>query len=306
MLRDLISSPRHCPAPWAPDSEATQLLGRLSSHRERLVEDASREVQRLRDELRRSMPLVDTAIKSFELVWPRRLVRRAPTAWHLARLSAAEIELLLAGARPTTVAAVQDAIRRTQAPWLTEAMAKVIANYVRSALVRLRQLDKDIAALDAAIDQVLDTTAEAQQISAVKGLGRQLTTALLVFGLIGTDPSEHRDAVSVRMGSSPVFIGSATHANGEPKGVAIMRRSTNPRARQSTYLIGRLLVMHHAWARAQYKAAKGRGKKAATAYRQVTRSFLRILHAMMRDGTDYDETKYENTLLARGVTRSAA
>jgi hypothetical protein len=82
-----------------------------------------------------------------------------------------------------------------------------------------------------------------------------------------------------------------------------MRKATAPRARQSTYLLGRLAVMHHDWAKRQYSAARHRGKKAATAYRQVARSFLRILYAMVRDGTAYDAEHYERALKARGVDR---
>jgi hypothetical protein len=84
-----------------------------------------------------------------------------------------------------------------------------------------------------------------------------------------------------------------------------MRKSAPIRARQATYLLGRLAVKHHPWAASQYEAARRRGKNGATAYRHVTRSLLRILHAMVRDGTAYDEAKYEASLRARGVNRPA-
>ena len=68
-----------------------------------------------------------------------------------------------------------------------------------------------------------------------------------------------------------------------------------------TYLLGLHAVRHMVWARAMYHAARNRGKNAATAYRIVARSLLRILTAMLRDGTSYDEKHYVAALKAKGV-----
>jgi len=299
-LAELGRSARHRPVPWQAPREAEERLSRLSTRRERLVEERTRDVQRLREDLCLTLPLVEAVIEDFDVKWVRRVLRLAPTAWHLARVSRDELVGAMRGAHAATIARVAEAASRTEGPWLTEAVAEDEARTVRQALERIELIDQHVADADRAIDEVLAAVPVAQQVMEVDGIGRQLAAALVVFGLLGTGD---RDAASVRMGASPVFRGSGKRRDGLPKGVVLMRKATAPRARQSTYLLGRLAVMHHDWAKRQYSAARHRGKKAATAYRQVARSFLRILYAMVRDGTAYDAEHYERALKARGVDR---
>lgn len=298
---DLGRSPRHRPAPWTPD-DTVERLTRHSTRRERLVEDRTREVQRLREDLCLTMPLVEAVIETFESKWVRRLLALAPTAWHLAQVPQERLLEALQGARAATLRRVLAAVERTEVPWLTAAAAEDEAAGVHQALERLKVLDGHILAADEAIDAILAAIPMARTLQGIEGIGPQLTVALLVFGLLGTGD---RDAAGVRMGAAPVFRGSGKRRDGTPKGAAWMRRTVPPRARQATYLLGRLAVMHHAWAQRQFTAARQRGKKAATAYRQVARSFLRILQAMVRDGTEYDADRYESALAARGVKHAA-
>jgi hypothetical protein len=248
------------------------------------------------------MPLVEAAIVDFDVKWVRRLLRLGPTAWHLGRVSREALVGAMRGAHAATTARVVDAASSTEAPWLTEAVAEDEARTVRQGLDRLELVDAQIEAADLAIDEVLAAVPVAQRVMEVDGIGRHLAAALVVFGLLGAGD---RDSAGVRMGASPVFRGSGKRWDGAPRGVVVMRKATASRARQSTYLLGRLAVLHHDWAKRQYAAARQRGKNAATAYRQVARSFLRILYAMVRDGTSYDAQRYERALQARGVKRPA-
>jgi len=50
-----------------------------------------------------------------------------------------------------------------------------------------------------------------------------------------------------------------------------------------------------------YAAGRKRGLSAGTAFRRVSRSLLRILTAMLRDGQVYDEARYVRALQAKGV-----
>lgn len=50
-----------------------------------------------------------------------------------------------------------------------------------------------------------------------------------------------------------------------------------------------------------YDDGRKRGQKAATVYRRITRSLLRILTAMLRSGKPYDEAQYVASLKANGV-----
>ena len=45
-----------------------------------------------------------------------------------------------------------------------------------------------------------------------------------------------------------------------------------------------------------------RGKRAASAFRRIVRSFSRVLHALIRDGKAFDEDVYIAALKRRGAT----
>ncbi|MEN0063785.1 MAG: hypothetical protein AAGA48_16660 [Myxococcota bacterium] len=103
------------------------------------------------------------------------------------------------------------------------------------------------------------------------------------------------------MGASPVFVGSGTNRNGAAKGHARMRRSAHARARRTTYLLGHLAAQNLRWASAMYADGRRRGQSAATAYRRIARSLLRILNALVRDQQPHDDDRYVTALKAKGV-----
>ena len=80
-----------------------------------------------------------------------------------------------------------------------------------------------------------------------------------------------------------------------------MRKSVNPYARATAYLLGRLATLHLAWAAKMYEHGRSRGQTAATTYRRVARSLLRILSAMATTGEPYDEARYIAALKAKSV-----
>lgn len=301
-LVEMGRSPAHLPEAWAPSDKNAEKLELLGGIRERIVGDRASEIQRVRGSVRRSMPLLDEAVSSFHAKWIVRLLREAPTAWHLSQLTEEKLLELLRGAHKATASKVKDAWSRTQAPWLDEDLAEIEGMAVRQALSRLELFDRQVTELDARIEAVLNDIEKTADLLDVGGLGPGLTAILVVFGLL--EPGD-RDATSIRMGASPVFVGSGTTKKGAAKGKVLMRRAAAPRARQATYLLGRQATQHHRWAAAQYQEARRRGKNAATAYRQVARSFLRILRAIVRDGSTYDEDRYEMALRSRGVMREA-
>ena len=132
-----------------------------------------------------------------------------------------------------------------------------------------------------------------------------MSATLIQFAFRDGVPAD-RDEASIRLGASPVFVGSGKHRDGRSKGHARMRRAAPSRGRRATYLIGRLVTPRHAWAKAMYEDGRKRGQKAATVYRRITRSVLRILTAMLRSGKPYDEAQYVASLKANGVAWAKA
>ena len=62
-----------------------------------------------------------------------------------------------------------------------------------------------------------------------------------------------------------------------------------------------LAVQRLPWARARFAYDKARNKTAATIYRSVARSLLRVLTALVKTGEDYDDARYTQRLKAEGV-----
>ena len=145
-----------------------------------------------------------------------------------------------------------------------------------------------------------------QTLESVDGIGATLSQHLMAVGFdIEAAPTD-RDEVAIRMGAAPVFVGTGDKKNGKgKKGYTKMRSSTSSLARRTTYLLGRLASQNLAWAKAQYAHARSRGKNAATAYRIVARSLLRILSAVIRNNEPYDEERYIRRLIAQGVPWAA-
>ena len=71
-----------------------------------------------------------------------------------------------------------------------------------------------------------------------------------------------------------------------------MRKTVPSRAKRFTYLLGLGLMKHSRWGNAMYVEAKKRNQRTGTIYRRISRCFLRIIHSMLKHGTQYDEELY--------------
>lgn len=75
------------------------------------------------------------------------------------------------------------------------------------------------------------------------------------------------------------------------RGRAEMRRAANNRLRNANYHWARVAAQTDPHAQAQYRALRAKGHSHGRALRSVADRNLRLLTAMLRDGTLYDETR---------------
>jgi len=134
-------------------------------------------------------------------------------------------------------------------------------------------------------------------LQSVDGVGLQLSASLLSLCFVGVTPS-HRDAASIRLGSSPV----SRHSGQQKHPFVHRRRSASARGRQVSYLLGMQAMRNLSWARAMYAHARRHNQSAGTAFRRISRSLLRIVTAMLRDGVPYDDARYIRALKGHGVS----
>jgi hypothetical protein len=294
----MLRSPAHRPEPWTRNADLEPLEALASTH-EQLTKDIVRCQQQLRDVVREHMPMVDAVLKDLRRQWSRRVLRQTPTPWHASQLDEVGRTELCFGLHKKSRTALLEAFAQTEAPWLTETLAQAVALRVRTLVDKLDLLLDRLAEVEEAIDEATSALPVRSTLESVSGIALKQAAALIqhAFG----EELTHRDQAGIRLGACPVFTGSGERKDGHAQGHARMRRAAHHRGRRATYLLGRLAVQHHTWARAMYADGRARGQTAATAYRRIARSMLRILTAMVRNNEPYDEARYIAALRARGV-----
>lgn len=304
-LADLGRSPVHCPPPWAPATELHDQLELLATAHDQLTGDLLRATQRVRELLRRSMPLVDKEIQDVGRTWVRTFLNAAPTPWHASQLTRAQYDELLKSTRAPrgTRESLWQALTQTEVPWMSEHVAGTMARTIGRLLDQIAGLHAQLGEVDAELDELTCDLGARQLFDTVGGIGLHQATVLLLHGV--GDAHDNRDQAGIRLGACPVFSGSGLRKDHTPKGGSRMRRSAPPRARRAVYLMGRLAIQNLAWAKAMYADARGRGKSAATAFRRIARALLRILTAMVRNNAPYDDDRYVASLKAKGVAWAA-
>ncbi|MED5373405.1 MAG: IS110 family transposase [Myxococcota bacterium] len=299
----MAQSPVHRGERWTPHAGVHAQLVVLSKGHQTLSEESTRARQRLRALLREENTAVEALIRSLDVHWCHALLQAYPTAWHLAAATPEALDAVLGGTRcpmDKRAALVQVLADARRSSWQSEGLAQVQGLVIQQLLTQVSLLKAQLKVLDDRIDACLQQLTEAQHIMQINGIGRQLTARILRF-LGPLEGSGQRDHASIALGVAPVFQGSGTDRMGRPKGQVRMRKSVDPHARATGYLLGRLATQNLDWARAKYADALARGKNSATAYRIVARSMLRIITAIQKTGQPYDHDRYVRRLKANGV-----
>jgi transposase len=287
---------------WQPESDLSRKLLELSSLHETRSKECNAESQRLRAYLRERFPALEGELSDLTRQWVGRLLRKVPTAYHAAELSRDEFDELMrgSGARGTTLESVWRALENSEAPWLTEARASNYAFTIRLMIEEVHRRAAQVKLIEEQLDQATRDLETRTQLESVGGVAMKMANRLIELAFGGELPQD-RDEAAIKLGASPVFQGSGKTRNGRPKGIVRMRRSASPRARATTYLLGRLASRYLGWASARYAYDRSRGKNAAQSYRIIARSLLRIMTAMLKSGEPYDDAKYVAALQRRGV-----
>jgi transposase len=288
----------------AQPSPEHEVLLKLSRAHEQTSNELTKTVQRLRSALLQSMPEVSAVMRRLTNDWCLRLLECAPTPWHLERLTREELDGLMAQTRQETRDRLWQAVQRLGHDWLTEQVATLEARLLRMQIRRVRDLRDQLAELDQMLDDATCDKPERAVLESVKGIAMLQATALTLHAF--SQPITDRDDAGIRMGVCPVFRGSAEDKHGQKQGSARLRRSVASSASRAGYLLGRLASQHLRWAKAMYQDGRARGQRAATVYRRIARSLLRILSAMVRNHEPYDEDRYIAALKSNGVSWAMA
>jgi transposase len=163
---------------------------------------------------------------------------------------------------------------------------------------QLRALAEEIAAYEAEIRRVLRTHPDGELYLSLPGAGDLLAARMV--GELGDNRDRYRDAAVAQCtaGTAPV-----TRASGTSRTVHVRRACIHP-LRETMWHFAFCSTSHCAWAKAYYRAARGRGKQHAEAIRMLGNVWLRIIIAMRRDHRLYDQAVFLNAREAHLATAS--
>lgn len=299
-LRKQLKSEEHRKASNCPLPQELRGLNQVVSARETLGGEVSRWSNRLNDLLRQVHPALRPKLGGLDSNWALNLVRSIPTPTTWLELSDKERQGVLKRVPVRRRAEVVDAIGER---WCCHDAAEE-----RAARFRVRECAEFLALAtqqkklaDKEIDAITMDNSENSLVRSVRGLGTVLSAGANL-ALAGS--KRDRDRFGRQTGSAPVTIKSGVRGDANPP--VFMRRTVNATMRRIGYLIAVQLVAHHGWAKAQFAYHRSKGIEAPGAFRRISRSFGRILSAMIKNQTEFDEELYIASLKRKGVVWAQA
>jgi len=261
----------------------------------RYVQDFRRSANRLQDQLHRFYPQMLELCSAADESWLWDLIDLAPTPAHVALLSEEQVQRVLKTHRIRRVKA-QEVLTCLQAPALPVApgAAEAAQAHCEFLLPCLRVLAEQLQACSRQVSTLLRILAETPGegegpsdvaiVLSLPGVGRKITAWLFAEA---AQPLAERDYQVLRThgGVAPV-----TKQSGKRR-VVVMRRGCNLRLRNALYHMARVAMQRDAHFSSVYAALRAKGQRHGQALRNIGDRLLRILMAMLRDGTCYDANR---------------
>jgi transposase len=299
MLADMVRTDSHQLRAVAGDSAAAEAVKVVARTHKTLIWERTRQVQRLRHQLREYFPAALAAFEDLDAPDALELLGRAPDPGRAAALTRAQVSAALKRARRRDITgkatAILTALRSAQLgrpPAVTAAYAVT----ARSLIAVITVLNEQVKALESQVEADFGRHPDAEIYRSQPGLGSILGARVL--GEFGDDPDRYVSGKARKnyAGTSPI-----TRASGKKKTVAA-------RFIRNDWLIDALMAQAISalraspGARALYDAERARGTGHNPALRKVANRLVGILHGCLKTRTLYDEATawphYENTLAA--------
>ena len=163
------------------------------------------------------------------------------------------------------------------------------APLIRFLAEALKALKEEITRREQAINRQFNDQPEADWVCSLPGAGLSLAPAVLAC--VGRDPERFSTTADAQalMGTAPV-----TKASGRSKTVHF-RYGCWKFARRTLHLFADQSRRHSGWAEALYQKQRNSGHSHHQALRAVANKWVKIIPAMRRTGTRYDERKFVNS-----------
>jgi hypothetical protein len=286
MLADMVRTDSHqlrAVAGDSPDAAAVKVVAR--THKT-LIWERTRQVQRLRYQLREYFPAALAAFEDLDALDALELLARAPDPARARRLTRAQVSAALKRARrrdiPAKATAILAALRSAQLGQ-PEAVTAAYAVTARSLIAVITVLNEQVKALESEVEAVFGRHPDAEIYLSQPGLGPVLGPRVL--GEFGDDP--HRYA-SGKARKNYAATSPLTRASGKKK-VVVARFIRNDRLTDALMAQAFTALSVSPGARALYDAERARGTEYNPALRKVANRLVGILHGCLKTRTLYDE-----------------
>ena len=286
MLTDMVRTDSHqlrAVAGDSPDAGAVKVVAR--THKT-LIWERTRQVQRLRHQLREYFPAALAAFDDLDAPDALELLGKAPDPARAARLTRAQVSAALKRARrrdiPGKAAAIMAALRSEQLGQ-PPAVAAAYAVTVRALIALITTLNEQVKVLGEQVGAHFGRHPDAEIYLSQPGLGPVLGARVL--GEFGDDPGRYASGKARKnyAATSPI-----TRASGKKKVVAA-RFIRNDRLTDALMAQAFAALSASPGARALYDAERARGAEHNPALRKLASRLVGILHGCLKTRTLYDE-----------------
>jgi len=286
MLADLVRTDSHQLREAAGDSPEAEGIKVLARTHKTMIWERTREVQRLRHQLREYFPAALEAFDDLDAPDTLELLGKAPGPDQARKLTRAQVSAALKRARrrniPDKATVILAALRSEQLAQ-PAALAAAYAATVRSLLAVIAVLNEQVKALEAQVREHFGRHPDAEVYLSQPGMGAILGARVLAE--FGDDPHRYADGKARRnyAATSPI-----TRASGKKKIVAA-RFVHNDRLVDALNAQAFAALSASPGARAFYDELRARGIEHNDALRRLANRLVGILHGCLKTGSLYDE-----------------
>ena len=286
MLTDMVRTDSHQLRVVAGDSPGAGAVKVVARTHKTLIWERTRQVQRLRYQLREYFPAAAEAFADLAAPDALELLARAPDPARARRLTRAQVSAALKRARrrdiPDKATAILAALRSAQLGQ-PEAVTAAYAVTARSLIAVITVLNEQVKALESQVEADFGRHPDAEIYRSQPGLGPVLGAR--VVGEFGDDPHRYASGKARKnyAATSPI-----TRASGKKK-VVMARFIRNDRLTDALMAQAFTALSVSPGARALYDAERARGTEYNPALRNVANRLVGILHGCLNTRTLYDE-----------------
>jgi transposase len=286
MLADMVRTDSHQLRPAAGDTPEAEAIKVVARTHKTLIWERTRQVQRLRHQLREYFPAALEAFEDLDAPDVLELLAKAPDPARAAKLTRAQVSAALKRARRRGIADKTGAILvalRSEQLGQPAALTAAYAATARALIAVITALNEQVNALQGQVEAHFGRHPDAEIYLSQPGIGAILGARVL--SEFGDDPDRYADGKARKnyAATSPI-----TRASGKKKIVAA-RFIHNDRLVDALMSQAFAALNASPGARAFYDDLRARGLEHNDALRRLANRLVGILHGCLKTRTLYNE-----------------